>query len=683
MRIRTFLVFSILIGLGAIAAAQDGSGFSLTVEPAVTIPFPTTRSATSYTIGAQASVNADYVFPGMPFLLIGGGFDYMLTPAGPNFMQTLGLNAGGGYRLRILPNLSAVAYGRGGYTFGMLGSATAFNPYVKAGLDLTFYLGAAFRLTLGGEYVHQFAATEAQYQGIAARLSAGFNFSQMNQRSNVEIRDIIILPVFPVFYKFYNDNKVGSARIKNNENGPIQNVKVTFFVKQYMDAPKECAAIPVLKQGEELEIPLYALFNRSILGVLEPTKAQAEIAVSYTYVESGREVKSDSVASITHRNGMTWDDDRKVASFATVNDPAVLRFAKQVAGLARSSGWQTTDVNFRQALGIFESLGLHGVRYVIDPNTPFTEFENKTSAVDYLQFPVQTLEFRAGDCDDLSILTCALLESVGVETAFITIPGHIYLAFALGMKPEQARLFFSRPEDLIEKNGKIWIPVEITAVQEGFLRAWQLGAREWSESDARKETAFYPTHEAWKLYEPVAIIGSESSVEIPKTEKLMERYTAAMQAFIDKEINPRAEKLKEDIAKSKQDPLPVNKLGVLYAKYGVYDKAEENFRASLKRKETAAAYVNLGNILLIKKDYKGAVTAYQSAMRLDPKNARALEGLVRSSYELDDKTNTARWLDELTRIDKPASEKLAFTKSDGSATTRAGVAAQEDVSWEE
>ena len=32
----------------------------------------------------------------------------------------------------------------------------------------------------------------------------------------------------------------------------------------------------------------------------------------------------------------------------------------------------------------------------------------------------QTLEYRAGDCDDLSILYSALLESVGVETAFIT-----------------------------------------------------------------------------------------------------------------------------------------------------------------------------------------------------------------------------------------------------------------------
>ncbi len=683
MKTRVSLVFTVLIALGGIAGAQDGSGFSLTVEPAVMIPFPGTPSAARYTLGGQASVNADYVFPGIPFLLVGGGFDYMLAPSEVGFMNTIGLNAGAGFRLRILPTLSAVVYGRGGYTFGMLGEATAFNPYVKGGVDFTLYFSPSIRLSLGAEYVHQFALSEAQYQGIAARLSGGFNFSQMDQKSNVEIRDIIILPVYPVFYKYYNDNKVGSVKIKNNENGPIQNVRVTFYVKQYMDAPKECAVIPVIEQGKEVEVPLFALFNRSVLGILEPTKAQAEIEVTYKYVDSSRNHKTDGVASITHRNGMTWDDDRKVASFATVNDPAVMKFGKQVAGLARSSGWQTTDTNFRQALGVFESLGLYGIRYVVDPNTPFAEFEKKTDAVDYLQFPVQTLEFRAGDCDDLSILTCALLESVGIETAFITVPGHIYLAFALAMSPEQARSFFYRSEDLIEMNGKTWIPVEVTAVQDGFMRAWQLGAREWRDSSAKKQAAFYPTHEAWKLYAPVAVIGNESSVELPKTDKLLERYTAVMKAFVEKEIDQRAEKIKADMAASKTDPIPVNKLGVLYARYGVYDKAEENFRASLKRKETSAAQINLGNVLFLKKDFKGALAAYQSAMRLDPVSSKALEGLVRASYELDDKAGSARWLDQLKKVDKTASEKLAYTGSEGSAATRAGVSAEEDLTWSE
>jgi hypothetical protein len=336
---KVLLVLLLLAGLCLPAAAQDGSGFALSLDPAVSIPFPSTPSASSYSLGFQGSINADYVFPGAPFLVAGGSFDFGYSP-GPDWsLTTIGLSAGPGVRIRLLPTVSATLYGRGGYLFGMLGQASTPNPYVRAGLDFSLYLWPTIRVSIGAEYDHQFAATRAQYQGLSAHLSAGFNFSQINQRARVEIRDIIIYPVFPAFYKYYNDNRIGSVKIRNAEDGPVRNVRVSFIVRQYMDAPKECAVIAELKQGEEREVPLYALFTRSILGVLEATKAQAEISVTYTYSERDREAASSSVSTINHRNGMTWDDDRHVASFATVNDPAVLTLAKAAAGIARGAGF--------------------------------------------------------------------------------------------------------------------------------------------------------------------------------------------------------------------------------------------------------------------------------------------------------------------------------------------------------
>jgi hypothetical protein len=44
------------------------------------------------------------------------------------------------------------------------------------------------------------------------------------------------------------------------------------------------------------------------------------------------------------------------------------------------------------------------------------------------------LYYRGGDCDDLSILYCSLLEVLGLDTAFITVPGHIYAAFDTGIQ---------------------------------------------------------------------------------------------------------------------------------------------------------------------------------------------------------------------------------------------------------
>jgi tetratricopeptide (TPR) repeat protein len=681
---RTLLLSLVMMAaFCAVAAAQDGSGFALSLDPAITIPLPNSPSAQSYSVGFLGSLNADYVFPSLPYLVVGGSFDYGLTP-GPSWtLTTLGLSAGPGLRIRILPSLSATFYGHGGYMFGTLGQATASNPYLRAGVDLSLYLWPTFRLSLGGEYDHQFAATAAQYQGIAVRLSGGFNFSQLNQRARLEIRDIIITPVFPVFYKYYNDNTIGSVKIRNGEDGPISNVRVSFFVRQYMDAPKECALITELKAGEEREVPLFALFSRTILSILEPTKAQAEVSVSYSYSEREREAKTASVTTINHRNGMTWDDDRHVASFATVNDPAVMMLAKAAAGIARGAGFSSFDTAFRQAQGVFEELGLYGIRYVPDANMPYSTSSRDQIFVDYLQFPVQTLQFKSGDCDDMSILFASMLEAGGVESAFITVPGHIFAAFALAMKPEQALAFFSRPDDLIVRDGKAWVPIEVTLVQEGFLRAWQIGAREWRAALAAGQAQFYPTHDAWKLYAPVAIIGTEQSIEPPQGDRLAARYTAAMKAFIEKEIGPRVEKLIGEIAGARKDPRPMNRLGVLYARYEVFDKAEQSFRGSLALQESAPAFDNLGNIQMRRNDFAAAQKSYQSALRLAPGDIPALVGLVRASYELDDRAGASRWLDRLEHADQGAAKKLAYVKGGDESMARAGEAGQEEMSWTE
>jgi hypothetical protein len=66
---------------------------------------------------------------------------------------------------------------------------------------------------------------------------------------------------------------------------------------------------------------------------------------------------------------------------------------------------------------------------------------------------------------------------IGVETAFITVPGHIYAAFALKASEEETRKTFSTAVDLIFRNGVAWIPVEITIFQESFEKAWQTGAK--------------------------------------------------------------------------------------------------------------------------------------------------------------------------------------------------------------
>lgn len=368
-------------------------------------------------------------------------------------------------------------------------------------------------------------------------LAAGWNIGAGSKKANIEYRDILLEPVFPVFYKYYDENPLGNVTIRNNENGTITNVKVSFFAKRYMDKAKECIVIDKMLRGEEMVIPLYALFSDEILEITEGTKINAEVAVSYDYL--GKNFNSDisETVRVYDRNAMTWDDDRKAASFVTAKDPQILRFSKRIAVDIREGSSGAINSNFRMGLGLFEALSISGIGYVIDPKTPYIEFSQNKAALDYLQFPIQTLFYKAGDCDDLSILYSALLESIGIEAAFITVPGHIYAAFALDIPPEEARKTFLTPDDLIFRDNNTWIPVEVTLVKDGFLKAWQEGAKEWRENNSMDTAAFYPVHEAWTLYEPVGMPSEDIVIELPDAEAVFREYSSKLNQFIEMQID--------------------------------------------------------------------------------------------------------------------------------------------------
>jgi hypothetical protein len=117
--------------------------------------------------------------------------------------------------------------------------------------------------------------------------------------------------------------------------------------------------------------------------------------------------------------------------------------------------------------------------YVSDPR----------ASVEYVQFPEQTFELKGGDCDDLSVAFCSLLESVGIQTALVDYKGnsdlrHVNIMFNTNLSPEQARLITNNDSKyFIRKNkqGKdeIWIPVETTSLTD-FNEAWNIAVEKFN-----------------------------------------------------------------------------------------------------------------------------------------------------------------------------------------------------------
>jgi len=491
----------------------------------------------------------------------------------------------------------------------------------------------------------------------------------------LEISSLEFYDIFPVFYKYYDQHPVAKAVLHNYEKTPITDIRMSLFIHQYMDVPKEVKAPPEIKAGGEAAVELNALFNNKVLEITEGTKVAAEITYEYTLRGKKYTNKYTETIRIFDRNATTWDDDRKAAAFVTAKDPSVLRFSKNVVGMIKDKGSKSINKNILTAMALYEAISLFGMSYVIDPTTPYAEFSENKQAVDFLQFPRQTLDYRAGDCDDLSILYNALLESIGIETSFITIPGHILMAFSLDIRPEKARKSFSKPDDLIFREEKAWLPVEVTMLGNGFLKAWQTGARQWREAVSKKKEGFYPMHSAWKIYEPVGLPGTGGPVELPGSDQLVSVYLAELIKYIDREIYPKVASIREQMQKTGETAKLINKLGVIYARYGLTDKAEKEFsRALAKNNDYVPALINLGNVYYLNDDVETALKYYDSAAKKQPDNPKVLLCVARANHELENYGSARRMYNRLRALNPELANQYAYLDMRGDEATRASDA---------
>jgi hypothetical protein len=81
--------------------------------------------------------------------------------------------------------------------------------------------------------------------------------------------------------------------------------------------------------------------------------------------------------------------------------------------------------------------------------------------------------------------------------------------------------------DIIERDGKRWLPVEVTVPEQGFNGAWRTGAREWRNGGT--EASLYPIREAWKLYPAVTVPASGNRLpEMPDGAAIIKAMEAEL-----------------------------------------------------------------------------------------------------------------------------------------------------------
>ena len=481
-------------------------------------------------------------------------------------------------------------------------------------------------------------------------------------------------PVFPVLHSYYDKNPIGSVTVTNRKDDPVEDIVVSLYVEQYMDNPKASQRIPRLEPNGIETRALYGLFTSEILEITEGARLSALVTVTYSM--AGNEATEQFVQSIEvlNRNAITWDDNQKIAAFVTARDPAVMGFARNVSGLMQESVTPGINANLAVAMGLHEGLDTYGMHYVPDPVTSYVEYSTQPTAVDYLLFPRQTLEFHGGDCDDLSALYSSLLESVGIDTAFVTTPGHIFVAVSLGIDPERARRTFSRPDELIFRDETTWLPVEVTLRGKGFLAAWREGAKEWRENLSNRKAELYPVHDAWESYHPVGLPGSVSLEPLDR-EAVGEVFSLEFSSFVDAEIASELALLEAQKEKDPANPRWYNRLGSLYGRYGLLTKATEYFERALQlNKDYLPALINTGNVHFYSGDPLKALEYYEAAKERSPESPDVLLSIALANHKLENYGTVRIVYEKIQEVAPEVASKFSYLSLRGEEASRAAQA---------
>lgn len=663
-----------------------GQQLRLSAKPGAMIPMADTGT---FGVGGGGSIHLDAEF--LDFLSPWMGIDINYIPlAASNMDSSLlfsGVSLGPGLFFYPLARLRLSAYAGIGAYMGLWqrGSDTTMtgNLYWKAGAEAGFRFSPGFSLSAGAGWNDYLQENGSFYQGLSLSLAARINLGGASEgRASLESADSV--PVFPILSGDYRNSSFGSITVKNSESAEIRRVRVSFLAEGYTSGPALCGETDYLSRGKSITFPLYAAFSDGVMEVSENQRVSGEVIIQYELLGEPRTSRVDTTISLLHRNALVWEDPKILASFVSPNDPAVLDFSKFLAGLVRSHARSEHDSNLQYALGLFEGLRLAEIAWSRDPQTPYDQFRGEPELQDYVQYPHQTIAYRSGDSDDMAVLYAAILESVGVPSALIPLEDEVLVAFIMSSDERSARGMYGETMEFITRQEEAWVPVRVSMMREGFLRAWSGGIELFRGSESGDEL-FYTLAEAWGKYPPAAVPEVTVRGKKPAAEEVSRVFDTLISLVVSREVEPRAERLMSRFGDDGGDGRQHNSLGILYARYGVYKNALEHFQIAVKKGYDRAG-INVGNIAFLMGDYETAITWYRLAIEEMPGRPAPVIGLARALYELDRYEEADIYFQEAARLDPELAERysyLAARLSGGIARASAAADRLGDMMWDE
>jgi hypothetical protein len=441
-------------------------------------------------------------------------------------------------------------------------------------------------------------------------------------RPPLEVDILEMKDIFTNNYKIYETEGIGRINIRNNTDEQITRLKVSLSARGIMDFPSELE-LRDIEPHSSRTVPLKAVINNKALDILEDTPLQTEITLSYYFNGQLQSFTTSRTTMLHDKHRMLWKDPDMAAVFVTPKDPPVL-------DLSRAVVTQVGDSRSPLVLAgaLYETLGLIGITYVRDPSNPYQISDGRVDTVDYVQFPVETLQRKSGDCKGMVMLFSSLLESLGIRTIMLDYPGHMLLMFSVAKgdavtKGELSGLLF--PYD-----GELWAPVELTLIGSSFISAWEKGSSQFQAWTARKGLGMTDIRSAWKRYKPATLPAQLWHPPSVSRQELEKKFSNELTLLKRLAIQAASPALFEAVHAHADDVQALLQLGIRFGEEGDTAEAFRYLKRAAEISPKSAEVINnLANLYLLEGDHQMALKLYNQAVELDPADPFLLINLAR------------------------------------------------------